>query len=147
MLFYFFTVVTFDTQSMLVSQQVKNSISNRRFFLRWADWSCSTVEDGGGPFKPICQKDKDSPDLTGPDPTTSTTTVRTPTTTSDNERILPDLLQCIDTGVKYKSKPSGKLQKINDVETAGKWIPLVSFVFFHDILFLYDLFKKVFFNR
>jgi len=26
--------------------------------------------------------------------------------------------QCIDTGVKYKSKPSGKLQKINDVETA-----------------------------
>ena len=85
--------------------------------------------------------------MTGPDPTTSTTTVRTPTTTSDNDRILPDLLQCIDTGVKYKSKPSDKLQKINDVETAGKWIPLDPFIFFHDTSFLYDLFKKVFFNR
>ena len=84
--------------------------------------------------------------MTGPDPTTSTTTVRTPTTTSDNERILPDLLQCIDTGVKYKSKPSGKLQKINDVETKGKWIPLDSFRFPYDIFALYPPFKKVFFN-
>ena len=84
------------------------------FSFRWSDWHCGTTRDGDSYlFKPLCQKDKDSPDLTGPDPTTSTTTVRPPSTTSDNDKILPDLLQCVDTGVKYKS--NGRLQNINYV--------------------------------
>jgi len=36
----------------------------------------------------------------------------------NNDIILPDLLQCVDNGVKYKSRPRDKLQKIKNIESA-----------------------------
>ena len=94
---------------------------------RWADWGCNTLRDGDSYlFKPLCQKDKDSQEFPGPlDPTTSTTVAPPVITTSDpdfdSDKILPDLLQCIDTGVKYKTPKKDRINNVFQVETASKW--------------------------
>jgi hypothetical protein len=93
---------------------------------RWADWGCNTLRDGDSYlFKPLCQKDKDSQEFPGPlDPTTTTTVAPPIITTSDpdfdSDKILPDLLQCIDTGVKYKTPKKDRINNVFQVETASK---------------------------
>merc|ERR1711971_595941 len=92
---------------------------------RWADWGCNTLRDGDSYlFKPLCQKDKDSQEFPGPlDPTTTTTVAPPIITTSDpdfdSDKILPDLLQCIDTGVKYKTPKKDRINNVFQVETAN----------------------------
>ena len=39
----------------------------------------------------------------------------------DSDKILPDLLQCIDTGVNYKTPKKDRINNVFQVETASKW--------------------------
>ena len=114
---------------------------------RWADWGCNTLRDGDSYlFKPLCQKDKDSQEFPGPrDPTTTTTVAPPIITTSDpdfdSDKILPDLLQCIDTGVKYKTPKKDRINNVFQVETASKLLvrqilsfSFIAFLFFYKYL-------------
>ena len=97
---------------------------------RWGDWHCGITSDNNHLFKPVCQKDKNTPDFNDNDRDSGNNDNDSEIISNEDQDEydqdyddydddkLPDQTDCFDEGVTYKSAKRDKLNTIHRVESA-----------------------------